>query len=142
MVIGIEEKDKKIFCSVKHLLPKPIEQFMEKYKVGEVITTKIIKVLRAGLVVKLIYDIEGFIPLNQIPSKKMENMDDFFSKDDEVNAVIVRIDKENSRVVLSIKDYEKLMEEEEIKKYLKEPTSESTVKLGEFLKFSLENKNE
>jgi len=140
MVIGIDEENKRIIFSLKHLQPKPIEQFMERYKVGDVINGKIMRVLKAGLVVKVSYDIEAFIPANQVSSKRIDDITEHFSRDDEINAVIIRIDKENSRVILSIKDYEKLMEEEEIKKYLKEPTTETTVKLGEFLKLSLEKK--
>jgi len=140
MVIGIDEENKRIIFSLKHLQPKPIEQFMERYKVGDVISGKIMRVLKAGLVVKVSYDIEAFIPANQVSSKRIDDITEHFSRDDEINAVIIRIDKENSRVILSIKDYEKLMEEEEIKKYLKEPTTETTVKLGEFLKLSLEKK--
>jgi small subunit ribosomal protein S1 len=113
-VIEIDKEKRKLRVSRKTLLPKPIEVFASKYRVGDVVKGKISSITDFGAFVK-IDDIEGLIHNQEISWDKSATAKNSFKKGDEVEVKIIKIDTENGKISLS----KKALEESPVSKFAK-----------------------
>ena len=100
-VLEIDTKNKKLRVSLKNLLPKPFEEFMKKYKVGDVVKGVVTSLTDFGAFVK-IDSIEGLLHNKDVAWERADAKD-VLNIGDEVEVKIVKIDKENEKVSLSRK---------------------------------------
>ncbi|MFC1729796.1 30S ribosomal protein S1 [candidate division KSB1 bacterium] len=100
-VIGIE-KDK-LSLSVKRLVPDPWEEIAKKYPIGGKVKGNINRFSQFGAFVQLEDDINGLIHLSEISDEKVEDPKDFLSIGDEVEAIVINIDRDEHRIGLSLK---------------------------------------
>ncbi|WP_281951117.1 30S ribosomal protein S1 [Nitrosophilus kaiyonis] len=101
-VIEIDPENRKLRVSLKRLLPKPFEEFMKKYKVGDIVKGKVTTIADFGAFVK-IGNVEGLLH-NQDVSWTKEKAKDILNVGDEVEVKIVKIDEENEKISLSRKE--------------------------------------
>ena len=117
-VLGAE-KDK-ILLGMKQLLEEEWNEFISKYKVGDIVKGKVKKLIEKGAIVDLGENIEGFIPVSEIALERINIPSDKLELHQEVEAKIIKIDPENKKITLSIKqillDEEKRKKEEEKRK--------------------------
>ncbi len=113
-VIEIDKSKRKLRVSRKTLLPKPIEIFASKYRVGDIVKGKISSITDFGAFVK-IDDIEGLIHNQEVSWDKSATAKNSLKKGDEVEAKIIKIDIENGKISLS----KKALEESPISKFAK-----------------------
>ncbi len=100
-IIGIE-KDK-LSLSVKRLIPDPWEEIINKYPIGSKVKGTINRFSQFGAFVQLEDALNGLIHLSEISDKKVENPKDFLSIGDEVDALVINIDRDEHRIGLSLK---------------------------------------
>ena len=100
-VLEIDTKNKKLRVSLKNLLPKPFEEFMKKYKVGDVVKGVVTSLTDFGAFVK-IDSIEGLLHNKDVAWERADAKD-VLNIGDEVEVKIVKIDKESEKVSLSRK---------------------------------------
>lgn len=151
-VLG-SERDK-ILLGLKQVLEDSFNKFCSAHKVGDSVTFEVKKLIEKGAIVELEDGIEGFIPVSEISKEKIKIPSDALSLHQKATAKIIRLEKENKKVVLSIKqfmlDQQKKEEEENKKKQLLEVLStkkedkrdegQSLGTLGEILRKKLEVK--
>jgi small subunit ribosomal protein S1 len=111
-VLGVE-KDK-ILLGMKQLLEEEWNEFISKYKVGDIVKGKVEKLIEKGAIVDLRENIEGFIPVSEIALERINIPSDKLELHQEVKAKIIKIDPESKKITLSIKQI--LLEEEKRKK--------------------------
>ena len=104
-VIELDVENRKLRVSLKKLQPKPFEEFVKKYKKGDVVKGKITTITDFGAFVK-IDNIEGLLH-NEDASWNNKKCKELFKVGDEVEVGIVKIEPENERVSLSRKILEK-----------------------------------
>ena len=98
-------------------------ELIKKYNVGDVITVKVIKIMPYGAFVSVIPGIDGLIHISQLSNKRVANVSDVLSVNQEVDAKITEIDYDSKKVSLSIRA---LLPEEPIEEDSeKEDSSES-----------------
>lgn len=102
-VISKNEEEKKIKLSVKALLPKPWNTFIEQYKEGDVVEVKITNVLDFGAFAEIIPGVEGLIHVSEISYERVENVSDVLKPGDTVKVKIIGINREKEKISLSIK---------------------------------------
>ncbi|RMA95996.1 S1 RNA-binding domain-containing protein [Hydrogenothermus marinus] len=143
-VLG-KEKDK-IKLGLKQFKENPWDIFLSKYKVGDYVKGKVIKMIDRGAFVVINpetfgNDIEGFIPVNEISKERIEIPSDKLSLNQEIEAKIIKI--KGHDIILSIKALEKDKEKKEIEKVIEKvkPKGEGLGTLGELLKEKLKEKN-
>ncbi|MFH1745078.1 MAG: S1 RNA-binding domain-containing protein [bacterium] len=98
-VIGVENS--KIFLSAKKLQKDPWELIGEKYKLGQTVQGKIIKVNPFGLFVSLDDDIHGLAHISQLKLLPKEKINDKFKVNEKVNFEIVSMKPEDHRLGLA-----------------------------------------
>jgi 4-hydroxy-3-methylbut-2-enyl diphosphate reductase len=104
------DKDKgKISLGLKQTLPEPWEEFIENYKVGDVIEGEIVNLLDFGAFVRLINGVDGLLHVSQISNEHIEKPNDVLKIGDKIKVEIVDIDEENKKVNLSHKNIENKM---------------------------------
>ncbi len=118
-IIGIEKN--KLSLSIKRLIPDPWEEIAKKYPIGGKVKGLINRFSQFGAFVQLENDINGLIHLSEISNQKVEDPKEFLSIGDEVEAIVINIDRDEHRIGLSLK------KKKEKKKPAEEPIAEPVV---------------
>lgn len=106
----IEDKGKNIVCSISDyenfLREKVLERFFNSYNVGDIVEGEIKNIIDKGVFVN--FDgVEGFLPFSEITYKRIKSAGDFFRINQKVRTQIIKLEKENKRIVVSTKALEK-----------------------------------
>ncbi len=105
-VIEIDKQKRRLRVSLKNLLPKPMEEFAKKYRVGDVVTGTVSSLTDFGAFVR-IENVEGLLHNQESSWDKSKKAKDLFNVGDEVEVKIIKIDTENGKISLSRKALEK-----------------------------------
>jgi ribosomal protein S1 len=100
-IIGIEGS--KIFLSMKKLIQDPWKAVASKYKVGQKITGKVLKINPFGFFVELDPDIHGLAHISELASKPVTDPGEIAKVGEEKEFMIVSIEPEQHRLGLSLK---------------------------------------
>ncbi|MCL2484689.1 MAG: S1 RNA-binding domain-containing protein [Endomicrobia bacterium] len=116
MILEVNPQNEKISLSIKHTQPDP----SKKYKVGTVVTGKVVRVAEFGAFMELEPGIEALIKNNEASSIKPADRNQpqqILKEGDEVEAKIVKNDFRERKIEASIKKLEFDREKELVKKY-------------------------
>ncbi len=113
-VIEIDAKERRLRVSLKNVLPKPFDDFMKKFKVGDVVKGAVTTITAFGAFLK-IGGIEGLLHNEDASWDRNNKCKELFAVGDEVEVKIVKIDEESEKVSLSKKE----LEDSPIQKYAK-----------------------
>jgi len=104
LVLSVDVAKKRISLSIKRLEPNPWDTIAEKYPVGAIIEGKIKNISNFGIFVGIDQGIDGLVHISDISwTQKINHPSELYKKGDQVQAVILDIDKENERFSLGIK---------------------------------------
>ncbi|MBI1908480.1 S1 RNA-binding domain-containing protein [Candidatus Uhrbacteria bacterium] len=101
-IIGIEGS--KIFLSMKKLIEDPWKDVTKKYKVGEWVEGKVIKVNPFGFFVELDQDIQGLAHVSELADKPVEDVTKLGQVGDVKKFRIVSIEPAEHRLGLSLRE--------------------------------------
>ncbi len=101
-IIEIDKEQRRLRVSRKTLLPKPIEEFASAHKVGDIIKGTVSSITDFGAFLK-IGPVEGLLHNQEISWEKGKSAKDICKVGDELEVKIIKIDKEQGKVSLSIK---------------------------------------
>jgi small subunit ribosomal protein S1 len=104
-VLGVDTEDKRISLGMKQLQENPWENVEKRYPVGTKVRGKVRNLTDFGAFVELEEGIDGLVHVSDISwAKKIKHPKEVLKKDQEVDAVVVNIDKHSQRLSLSMKD--------------------------------------
>ncbi|MBU2498589.1 MAG: 30S ribosomal protein S1 [Proteobacteria bacterium] len=104
VVLDIDEARRRISIGMKQARPNPWDLVAEKYPVGTLLEGKIKNVTDFGIFVGIDEGIDGLIHLSDLSwSKRVRNPSELYKKGQDVQAVVLNIDKEKGRFSLGIK---------------------------------------
>ncbi len=102
-VISFDAEKRKISLGVKDRGVNPWEDFMSKYRVGDVATVRIVKLMTFGAFAEVVPGVDGLIHISQIADRRIEKPGDVLSEGQEVDAEIIAVDEEKKKISLSIR---------------------------------------
>ena len=102
-VIALDAEKKKISLGYKTAESNPWTMFNEQYKVGDVATVKVVKLMTFGAFAEIIPGVDGLIHISQIADRRIGKPEDVLAEGQEVEAKIIDVDAENKRISLSIR---------------------------------------
>jgi small subunit ribosomal protein S1 len=105
VVLSVDPESKKITLGVKQLGTNPWELIEEKMPVGTLVKGKVTKIAAFGAFVDLDGGLEGFIHVTELSDQAFGKVEDVISKGDTVAAKVIKIDVENKKINLSIKEH-------------------------------------
>jgi len=137
MVIGIDKERGKVQLGVKQLSEDPWESVARAYPRGSVITGEITNITDFGFFVKVQGGIEGLVHKLNIVDDRVEPVEAAMAKykvGDTVQAVVTECSPSKQKLSLSLKDYVRRVQREEMDKYIHDESKQDTVSLGDMLK--------
>ncbi len=104
VVLDVDERDRKISLGMKQIEPNPWSVIEEKYPVGTKVSGAVRNVTNFGVFVGLEEGIDGLVHVSDISwTEQIKHPSEKFNKGDMVEAVVLKIDKENEKFSLGIK---------------------------------------
>ena len=104
MVLNIDVTKKRISLGMKQVEPNPWDVIEEKYPVGTTIEGKIKNITDFGVFIGIDEGIDGLVHISDISwTRRIKHPSEVCKKGQELQAVVLSIDKENERFSLGIK---------------------------------------
>ncbi len=104
VVLGVDERNRKLSLGMKQIEPNPWSVIEEKYPIGTRVRGTIRNITNFGIFVGLEEGIDGLVHVSDISwTEQIKHPSEKFKKGDEVEAVVLKIDKENEKFSLGIK---------------------------------------
>jgi small subunit ribosomal protein S1 len=118
VVLDVDERDRKISLGMKQIEPNPWSVIEEKYPVGTRVSGAVRNVTNFGVFVGLEEGIDGLVHVSDISwTEQIKHPSEKYNKGDVVEAVVLKIDKENEKFSLGIKQLEDNPWNEILRKY-------------------------
>jgi small subunit ribosomal protein S1 len=103
-VLDIKREQRRISLGLKQALPDPWETITHKYPIGSVVTGRVRSLADFGAFVELEEGIDGLIHVTDMSwTEKIKHPSEKFKKGDAVQAKVLRIDTEQRRLSLGVK---------------------------------------
>ncbi|MEY5014251.1 MAG: ribosomal protein [Verrucomicrobiota bacterium] len=103
VVIDIDKNHQRISLGIKQLSDDPWKTIEARYRIGELVQGKVSKVATFGAFVELDGDIDGLVHISQISEERVEKVKDHLKVGQEIEARVIKVDKAERRIGLSIK---------------------------------------
>ncbi len=126
VVLDVNPKEQRISLGLKQAQEDPWNEISKKYPVGAVVKGKVSKVASFGAFVELDDGMDGLVHVSQISNDRVEKVKDALEVGQEVEARIVKVDRAERRIGLSIRAM--TMSEDEVKALTAEASDEGKQK--------------
>ncbi len=104
VVLGINRDEQKISLGVRQLEANPWDKALEKYPPGTRVKGKIRNLTSYGAFIELEEGLDGMIHVSDISwTRKINHPSEVLKKGEEVEAVVLEIDKANQRIAVGVK---------------------------------------
>ena len=140
VVLSIDKENERFSLGIKQLEPDPWENVPKKYRRGQVVKGVVTNVTDFGIFLEIEKGVEGLIHVSEISKDKVDNLKDFAKVDDELEVLIISIDKRKRKIGLSIRDLKEVEEQRDLQEYMAREEQAATTTLGDVLKEGLQQK--
>ena len=104
VILDFDDEKKRIALGLKQLTPHPWEALDSSLKVGDHITGKVVVIADYGAFVEIQPGVEGLIHVSEMSwSQHLRSAQEFLKVGDEVEAVILTLDREERKMSLGLK---------------------------------------
>jgi small subunit ribosomal protein S1 len=103
IVLSIDKGNQRVSLGLKQLEDDPWSHIDERFKVGDLVKGTVAKIASFGAFISLDGDIDGLIHISQLSEDHVEKVKDVIKVGDEVEARVIKVDKVERRIGLSIK---------------------------------------
>jgi len=104
VVLEIDQEGRRLSLGLKQTEPNPWDMISSKYRVGDRITGTVRNVTDFGAFVEVEEGIDGLVHISDMSwTRRIKHPSEVLNKGDEVEALILKIDSENQRLSLGIK---------------------------------------
>ncbi len=142
VVVSLDVANRRMSLSIKQLDKNPWDSVNEQFKVGQKIKGIISNITDFGIFVQLLPGIDGLVHISDLSwTEHINHPTDIYKKGDEVEAVVLGIDKENKKISLGIKQlsqdpWEKIEQEYKVGSIVEGEVSKIT-NFGAFVKLPI-----
>jgi len=107
VVLRIDKEKERLSLGYKQLKSDPWDdEIPTRYAVGDVAVGKISKVADFGIFVELDGGVEGLIHISETGLDAQAKLEEKFKLQDEVTAKIIKVDREERKIALSLRDHQ------------------------------------
>ncbi|TAL84143.1 MAG: S1 RNA-binding domain-containing protein, partial [Candidimonas sp.] len=142
VVLGIDTDKERISLGIKQLEGDPFNNFVATYDKGAVVPGVIKLVEAKGAVVTLSLDVEGYLRASEISAGRVEDATTALKAGENVEAMIVNIDRKARSIQLSIKARDNAETADTIQRMSDASASSGTTNLGALLKAKLDQQRD
>lgn len=107
MVIGVDKEKEKVSLGLKQKTASPWDSVEEKYPVGSRVKGVVVNVMNYGVFVRLEEGIEGLVHISEMSwTKRLSHPSEMLNVEDEVEAVVLNVNKDKQEISLGLKQTE------------------------------------
>ena len=106
VVLSIDKENQRVSLGIKQAENDPWSDIDDKFKVGDMVKGQVAKIASFGAFVNLQDDIDGLIHISQLSEDHVEKVKDVLKVGDDVEARVIKVDKVERRIGLSVKAVE------------------------------------
>jgi small subunit ribosomal protein S1 len=103
LVLDVDPSQQRISLGMKQLANDPWDEIDTHFKIGDVVNGKVSKITSYGAFVELNEGIDGLVHISQISEDRIEKVKDVLKSGDTITARVIKIDRHERRIGLSIK---------------------------------------
>ena len=103
VVLDVNAKEQRISLSLKAAMQDPWDEIAQRFPVGAVVKGKVSKIASFGAFVELEDGVDGLVHISQISDQRVEKVKDALDVGQEVEARVVKVDRADRRIGLSIR---------------------------------------
>jgi len=110
-IMKVDTEAKKIALSIRRAQPEQWEEIVDKYKVGQVVTGTITKLVTFGAFARIEGPVEGLIHVSELVNRRITHPREIVKEGDVVPLKIVRVERDRQRLGLSLRQAREEAEE-------------------------------
>src|SRR5512141_1768849 len=144
IVLAVDVDRERISVGIKQLDSDPFTSYTSVNDRGQIVSGKVKSVDPRGAEIQLNDDVTGYLRASEISRDRVEDARNVLKEGDEVNAVVVNIDRKTRNIQLSVKQKDMLDEQGAMANLSQQSSREQagTTSLGALLRAKLDNTKE
>ena len=103
-ILNVDRDNKRISLGLKQIQPDPWETVSQRYPMGSRVTGKIVRLTDFGAFVELEPGVDGLLHVSQMSNRPIASPSDLVNVGDELTLMVIRVDPNERRIGLSLKD--------------------------------------
>ncbi len=104
VVLDIKPSDRRVSLGMKQALPDPWLLTADKYPIGTIVTGKVRNIVEFGAFIEIEDGFDGLVHVSDVSwTERIKNPHEVFKKGEPITAKVLRIDEDNRRVSLGMK---------------------------------------
>jgi small subunit ribosomal protein S1 len=103
IVLDVDPQQQRISLGMKQLTPDPWSDIDSFFRIGDVVQGTVTKITSFGAFVELANGIDGLVHISQISEERVDKVKDVLKPSQPVTARVIKIDRDERRLGLSIK---------------------------------------
>jgi small subunit ribosomal protein S1 len=142
VVLAIDVERERISLGIKQLDGDPFDNYASTHDKGSMVKGKITQVDAKGATIELAPDLTGYLRASEISRDRVEDARNVLKEGEEIEVMVINIDRKNRAINLSIKAKDTAETAEAMQKIASESAgSAGTTNLGALLRAKLEGDN-
>ena len=108
VIIGIDQEKERVSLGLKQKTSNPWDDVVTKYPKGSRVKGKVVNIMPYGAFIEIETGVEGLIHVSEMSwTKRISKPGDILSIGEEVEAVVLEIDRENRKISLGLRQKER-----------------------------------
>jgi len=107
MILDVDRENERLSLGLKQMTPNPWGDIEQRYPVGSKTRGKVVNIMDYGAFIEIEQGVDGLVHISEMSwTQRIKHPSQIMSIGDEVEAVVLNIDKENERLSLGLKQAE------------------------------------
>jgi small subunit ribosomal protein S1 len=142
IVLAVDVERERISLGIKQLDGDPFATFTAMNDRGALVTGKVKTVDARGAEIELADEVTGYLRASEISTDRVEDARNVLKEGDEVNAMVINVDRKTRQIQLSIKAKDNVDQQEAMQRLSQtnERETAGTTSLGALLRAKMENR--
>lgn len=136
VVLNIDKENERFSLGIKQMHEDPWETIPDRYPPGAKVRGKVTSVTDFGVFLEIEEGIEGMIHVSELSKERVNSPADFTKEGEELTAMVLKVNKKDKKIALSVKSLEKSGDFEQVKGYMHSQEVVAS-NLGDLLKENL-----
>ncbi|MGC8658544.1 MAG: 30S ribosomal protein S1 [Desulfomonilaceae bacterium] len=107
VVLNIDKENERFSLGIKQMVEDPWETVPDRYPPGSKVVGKVSSITDFGVFLEIEEGIEGMIHVSELSKERVSSPHDFTKEGAELTAVVLKVNKKDKKIALSIKSLEK-----------------------------------
>ncbi len=103
-ILNIDKENKRISLGLKQIQPDPWATVAQRYPMGSRVTGKVVRLTDFGAFIELEPGVDGLLHVSQMSNRPIARPDELVSVGDELTLLVIRVDPNERRIGLSLKE--------------------------------------